>query len=164
MKDITVDQLQAGETGLFEGVEYIAADTLQRGSCDGCDFGDVDTCDPNIKCDNITFRKSVPDSKMREWMRSALASDPEMKIGIETVDIPVQKFISDINICIVAGATHVNADIQVDGDGIPYVRFYALRKPTAEEIRAAKIAELRASIEAAQAEIDRLEHPAADAK
>lgn len=105
--------------------------------------------------------KNVPDSKVIGRMRAALADDRDMKLGIEPLDRPIQEFINDLNNCIAAGATHVNADIQVnDRDGFSYISFYAYRKLTAEDLRLAKIAELQASIEAAQTEIDKLQTPA----
>lgn len=161
MKDITEHQLVAGETGEFEGATYLAVEAAQRGSCESCDFHCADIRGSKIKCAGVVFHKSLPNSKIIGWMRAALADDRDMKLGIEPLDRPIHEFINDLNNCIAAGATHVNADIQVDDrDGFSYISFYAYRKLTAEDLRLAKIAELQASIEAAQTEIDKLQTPA----
>ena len=94
-------------------------------------------------------------------MRAALADDPDMKLGIDPLDRTIQGFINDLNNCVAAGATHINSAVLVnDRDGFSYISFYAYRKLTAEDLRLAKIAELQASIEAAQTEIDKLQTPA----
>jgi len=174
MKDITVDQLKDGERGAHCGRQYVAV-SLTKAGCDQCAFLSAPCDMMGIKCHHgISFKElawgtkpeevqsnAIPDSKVIGWMRAALADDRDMKLGIEPLDRPIHEFINDLNNCIAAGATHVNADIQVDDrDGFSYISFYAYRKLTAEDLRLAKIAELQASIEAAQLEIDKLQAPA----
>ena len=173
MKDITVDQLKVGEIGELNGRQYVAVSLTEAG-CDQCAFLSAPCDMMGIKCHHGIILKElawglkskevesddVPDSKIIGWMRAALADDPDMKLGIEPLDRPIQDFINDLNNCTAAGVTHVSADHGLDEYGCTNIRFYAYRKPTAENLRLAKIAELQASIEAAQTEIDKLQTPA----
>ena len=174
MKDVTVDQLKVGEIGELNGRRYVAVSLTEAG-CDQCAFLSAPCDMMSIKCHHGIVLKelargtkpeevesnAIPDSKIIGWMRAALADDPDTKLGIDPLDRTIQGFINDLNNCVAAGATHINSVILVNGrDGFSYISFYAYRKLTAEDLRLAKIAELQASIEAAQTEIDKLQTPA----
>ena len=49
LKDITVDRLEIGETGVFDGVKYEAV-FVPAGSCGDCDLLPTAACVGRLKC------------------------------------------------------------------------------------------------------------------